>query len=422
MFYANLSSRLRQRVSFGVLLPLIGLGAILPTPADPPTRPSLFAVANYDSKQVAYSKDLDQFNTKWWMGGQQLSDYDNQRKMLQSGYHFLPSFNTGYMMRTQGYSSSVSRSTDKTADPRSCIDTPCALNTQKMQTDADIVHSTIGDGGYYNIGNEVDDSYSDDVAPAVYAGQFDAWVSIIKRLDPRAHIVAPSIDSWSCCANRVSNPWGTAGTWFRAFVSDYQQQHGGRKPPIDVLSMHLYNFDYKTAVTSVAAANNYVQEAQNFRNAADQLGYAGVPIWITELGFIYKPNETSLTPAETRQMTRVLTQLAQHAAALKLQRMFYFTGGSLGAAQSLMPIYDPNATASPNQPLPLTDAGRILKAVANAPLPPLSQNKIQERSHVHPQSAYHRPADTSRRSHADSRALPLDCLRAAVFCHDNQLH
>jgi len=343
----------------------------LPFPADAPVRPSLFAVANY-GKQVAYSGDLDQFNTEWWMGGQQLSDYNNQRKMLQSGYHFLPSFNTGYMMRRQGYSS-VSPNTDKVTDPHSCIDTPCILNTQKMQTDAALVHSTIGDDGYYNVGNEEDNSYSDDVAPAVYVGQFDAWVSAIKRADPRAHIVAPSITSWSGSANTTSNPWGTAGTWFKTFVSDYKRGHGGLKPPIDVLSMHLYNFDPTTALRSVEAANRYVQEVGNFRKAADQLGYEGSPIWITEIGFLYEPNAASLTPAEARQMTRVLTQLAQRASALNLQRLFYFTGGSSGAEEGLMPLYDPNTAASPGRILPLIDAGRVLRNVADAPLPSLSQ-------------------------------------------------
>ncbi len=104
-----------QRAAFGILPALISVALFLPTLADAPARLSLFAVANY-GKQATYSRDLDRFNTRWWMGGQQLSDYNNQRKMLQSGYHFLPSFNTGYMMRTQGYSS-VSPITNKVLLP-----------------------------------------------------------------------------------------------------------------------------------------------------------------------------------------------------------------------------------------------------------------------------------------------------------------
>ncbi|MBV9468976.1 MAG: hypothetical protein JOZ57_06990 [Abitibacteriaceae bacterium] len=361
---------------------LSSAGMIQPAPVDAPAPPSLLAVANY-GQQAIYAGDLNQFNTRWWMGGQQLADYNNQNKMLQAGYHFLPSFNTGYMMRTQGYAL-VSPHADKAADPHSCIDAPCPLNLQKMQTDATIVHATIGDGGYYNIGNEVDNSYSDDVAPAVYTGQFDAWVSAIKRVDPQAHIVAPSICSWSCCTTSSTNPWGTAGTWFKTFVVDYKRRHEGRKPLIDVLSMHLYNFDYKTAVYSVDAADHYVQEVQNFRRAADQMGYAGVPIWITELGFGYEPKAAALTPAEASQMTRVLTQLVQHAAALHLQRLFYFTGGREGGRQGLMPLYDPNAAPSPGRTLPLTDAGYVLKNVANVPL----------LSITHPASRFHNYIET----------------------------
>lgn len=59
-------------------------------------------------------------------------------------------------------------------------------------------------GNYYGIGNEVDDYSSDDVAPAVYVGQFDAWVNAIKQGDPSAKIVAPSIDSVSCCTEAAT--------------------------------------------------------------------------------------------------------------------------------------------------------------------------------------------------------------------------
>ncbi len=87
---------------------------------------------------------------------------------------------------------------------------------------------------------------------------------------------------------------------------------------------------------------------------------------------MYKPNEALLTPAEARQMTRVLAELAQHSSALNLERLFYFTGGSSGNGAGLMPLYDPNATASPSGTLPLTAAGRVLQNVAHTPLPFLS--------------------------------------------------
>jgi len=347
--------------ALGLVLAQAG-GVFLPTLAHAPAPRSLFSVAVYGS-QVAYSADVDQFNTRWWSGGQQLTDYTNQMKMLRSGYHFLPSFNTGYTMRRQGYTV-VPPTTDRAADPHSAIDVACELNLENMRRDASIVHAVVGDGGYYDVGNEVDDFYSDDVKPDVFVGQFDAWLGAIRGVDGRAKIVAPSIDSWSSSSNRTANPWGTAGEWFKSFVMAYKRRHEGRKPPIDVLSMHLYNFDYHTAVQSVEVADRYLSEVQKFRSAADALGYRGVPIWITELGFRYRPDEAALTPEERGQMTRVLAQLAQHAAALRLQRMFYFTGGAAGARQSLMPLYDPNARSDPKGKMPLTDAGRVLRAVA----------------------------------------------------------
>ena len=321
-------------------------------------------MANYSPDQVVYPGDLRQFDTKWWSGGLQFSDFTNQPQMLREGYRFLPAFNTGYVLRTDGFASDVPASTPKQSDPHSCIDTPCALNTSAMLAEVRGVQSSIGtDGNYYSIGNEVDDSFSDDVSPSVFGGQFDAWVSAIKQGDPTAKIVAPSISSVSCCDSTVSQPWGTAGQWFASFVADYEQQHDGDKPPIDVLAMHLYNQDLRWDTASATRVDDYVDEVQNFREEADRLGYAGVPIWITELGFLYPPGGP-LTAAQSGQITNELRALAANAPRLDLQRVFLFTDNQQTTiADGLNPLFDPNVGSSPSTSMPLTDYGRLVADV-----------------------------------------------------------
>ncbi|MBV9804257.1 MAG: hypothetical protein JO130_13740 [Solirubrobacterales bacterium] len=336
----------------------LGEGSATSTP--PPVPSSFFGVDNYSADQTAYAGDLQQLNTKWWEGGLTLMDKPNQTAMLAQGYHFLPTFNTGLVMREAGLTS-VSASTTQAADPTSCVDEPCTLNTSAILGEVQSVQAELGgSGNYYSVGNEVDDSFSDDVSPNVYVGQFDAWVNAIKQGDPTAKIVAPSISSVSCCNNLTTQPWGTAGQWFASFVTDYEQQHNGTKPPIDVLAMHLYNEDLTTGAASVAQIANYVSEVQTFRQEANSLGYAGTPIWITEFGFLFPPGGP-LTTTQSDEITGALTDLEANASSLDLQRMFAFTDDAQSTmSDGLRPLFNPNARSSPSTPMGLTDYGQLI--------------------------------------------------------------
>ena len=335
-----------------------------PSPGPVPTSQapqSFFAVDNYATSQNVYPGDLNRFNAKWWSGLAQA----NEGELLQQGYRYLPSFNTGYFMRFEGFTS-VPASTTKQQDPRSCIEIACRLDNSAMLSAVQSTQRALGGvGNYYDVGNEPDDYYSDDVAPSVFAGQFGAWVDAIKQGDPQAKIVGPSIVEFSCCTDGTSHPFGTAGAWFQAFVTAYEQAHGGAKPPLDVLSMHLYDFDPNSAQISPAQADSYLSEVQKFRQEADSLGYRGTPIWITEMGFLYPPGGP-LTSAQSAQITRVLSQLAGSSASLNLQRLFLFTSNdsTVVNADGLRPLYDPSASSSPSTPMSLTDYGQIVAKLA----------------------------------------------------------
>jgi len=139
-------------------------------------------------------------------------------------------------------------------------------------------------------------------------------------------------------------------------VTAYKQAHGGSKPPIDVLAMHLYNFDLGSGQESDAQVGTYLSELRRFRQEADSLGYRGVPIWITELGFYYPPGGP-LSDAHASQDKQALKDLIAGAQAIDLQRVFLLTSNQYAG---LRPLYDPGATLSPTTPLPLTEYGQIV--------------------------------------------------------------
>lgn len=175
-------------------------------------------------------------------------------------------------------------------------------------------------------------------------------------------IVAPNLSDPSCCTSSNFRH-GTGGRWFQAFVTDYEQAHGGAKPPIDVLSVHLYGTDNTTGTTSPADESNFVSDLQKFRHEADGLGYAETPIWVTEMSFenIGQP----ITSGQTAHIKQILGELVAAAPSLDLQRVFYFTDNDPRVtSQGLKPLYDPSATSSPSSAMPLTDLGQVVAGIA----------------------------------------------------------
>lgn len=148
----------KRTAGVNAVLSGIFLDADAVAPAAPPplpfassAPPSFLAIANY-SNQPTEAPDLDSFNTKWWLGGQQLTgDHTSERNMLQNGYHFVPIFPTGKNFPGQD----------------------AAVN------DIHYAQSDLSgtDNHYYGIGNEENLPASDYGSPAAYIGQFDTYAS-----------------------------------------------------------------------------------------------------------------------------------------------------------------------------------------------------------------------------------------------------
>ena len=335
---------------------------------------SFLAVADYSTNQNVYSGDLAPFNTTWWLGGSQMGDEANQSQMVKNGYHFLPTFNTGAQAVAAGFFTAQ--------DQGSCTTTAtgCVFNTDHMTQTIQLAYSEIGPGGYYSIGNEEDNSSQDDVAPAVYAVEFQEWVNVIKGVDPTAHIVGPNMEQWSCCSSSSTNPYGTAGTWFSDFVTAYQQAYG-TLPPLDVLSMHLYNTNAALGEPSVDSTNtedaNMLSDVQNLRQYANTVGYTSTPIWITEFGFVHLYKIGPQTPEQNMQAAHVVEELAAAAQSLKLQHLFWFTANDgVSVSDGLDPLYAPTASSSPYGPMPLSDLGQLVSNLVNNQTPLITSTSL----------------------------------------------
>jgi hypothetical protein len=187
------------------------------------------------------------------------------------------------------------------------------------------------------------------------------------------------MEQWSDAASILDpNTSGTAGTWFTEFIQDYKQVYGV-KPPLDVLSEHLYNRNQATNGDSddfTSAENaNLVNDVQNYRNYGNSVGYTGIPIWITEFGFDHQDVIGPQTLEQNVQAAQVIEDLA--VPSLGIQHIFWFTANSqVTIDDGLDPLYDPAAQSYPTIPMPLTDLGQLVSNLANNQVPLITTTSL----------------------------------------------
>lgn len=279
------------------------------------TSPAPLGIANYGSPNVT-SSILRQAGATYWLGGSQLPS----PARMQGRSRFLPSLNVGATLKSQGGCSG-----DCTNGGR--------LNISWMDSTASrAVESTASPGGYYVVGNEVDDYFSDDVAPtqAAYGAQLDAWVKALRKYDPEAHVVGPNFTPWvgGPCGgdSAICYPWGQPEQWWAQFLAAYRAAHGGSKPPFAYLSIHAYPTCNTETPGDTTAVDDYSRQA-----VAD--GYPAA-VWITEAALcFYEPASTPLTGAQQKDVT---TFVSAYRHDPRVGRFYYFT--------QTYPGYDDTAT------------------------------------------------------------------------------
>jgi putative glycosyl hydrolase len=240
-----------------------------------------------------------------WLGGSQV-DAGVPPGLRQS---FLPTLNVGATLRSQGGCSG------------DCTNGG-VLNLSWIDATAHrAVESTASPGGYYVVGNEVDDAFSDDVAPtqAAYGAQLDAWVRALRRYDPRAHIVGPNFTQWEqgpCGGDSaVCYPWGQPREWWAQFRRAYQTAHAGASPPFAFMSIHAYPACNTGSPADTSAVDDFSKDV-----ASD--GYPAA-VWVTEAALcFYQPASRPLTSAQQKAVTTFVSAFRNDP---RVGRFYYFT-------------------------------------------------------------------------------------------------
>lgn len=294
--------------------------------------PAPLGIATFGPPDMTPSM-LRQAGATTWLGGSQI-DGAARGGMRRT---FLPTLNVGATLKSQGGCSG------------DCTNAG-TLNLPWMDSTADrAVKSTASPGGYYVVGNEVDDSFSDDVAPtqAAYGNQLDAWVKALRKYDPRAHIVGPNFTPWegAPCGGDSSAcyPWGPPSKWWARFLVAYRAAHHGLNPPFSFMSLHAY-----PPCNTASPADTSPVDAFSKQVVSD--GYPA-SIWITEAGLcFYQSASAPLSKAQQRDVTRFVSAYRHDR---NVGRFYYFTKAYPGyddpgtsPPQSFRAVYAPNGSGT----------------------------------------------------------------------------
>ena len=299
-------------------------------------------IASFGSPTMTPSL-LSHAGATYWLGGSQ-TDSTAQTNVRRS---FLPTLNVGATLRAQGGCSG------------DCTNGGI-LNLSWIDSTAHrAVESTASPGGYYVVGNEVDDSFSDDVAPtqAAYGAQLDAWVKALRKYDRRAHIIGPNFTPWegaSCGGDStICYPWGPPSQWWAKFSRAYRAAHGGASPPFAYMSIHVYPPCNTNSPANTKPVDDYS------RQVASE-GYPAV-VWITEASLCF--DQAASTPLTSTQRQDVTSFVSAYRNDPNVGRFYYFTQTYPGyddsratPPYSLRAVYETDGT--PTEVAPALAAGR----------------------------------------------------------------
>lgn len=201
-------------------------------------------------------------------------------------------------------------------------------------------------GNYYLVGNEPNlDTPDSDGAGATQSpndaqinqivDQFETLVNAIRSRDPGAKIAAPGIAAWG---QNADGSWVKGRDWMNRFVQLYQQRFN-KRPPIDVLTIHIYDlvfshWGYTNDGKRLTPhdANMLTAELHDFRTWADNNGYFGIPIWVTEFSMLDcrgdpncgKYNHPQVIATNTQFLTTLINYFHSVQDQFLLQRWFIF--------------------------------------------------------------------------------------------------
>lgn len=237
-------------------------------------------------------------------------------------------------------------------------------------------------GAHWIIGNEPNVVGQDNLTGTAYAGEFKKFYDWIKAADPTAKLVVGNTLNFNL-SDCGGCSYGRGDLWLNEFRQAYRNANGGVEPPVDVWGIHAYPLNWWAQPTVAHGMTDYrlaIEQIKAFRTYLDQNGHAGKPIWVTELGVIwrfegvdfssypYAPTGADRSDLANTYLREMLAWLRSNARSKNIEKWFVYATN---------PSPEPYATTYTGLQLmngsessaTLTPAGTIFRESSRQPIP-----------------------------------------------------